>query len=116
MLSPSFQPAHTNYTAVMPSEQATSSIRATCNGTYSSLTINGEAVVSGALSTDTALSQGSYTAFSVVVTAENTSHTLSYVVWVYRLPSNNAALSNLELPGIDMICQGAGLCSQTGFG
>ena len=97
-MSPVFNAATTGYTASIAAGVSSLTVTPTVAASTASVTVNGVAVSSGAASAAIAMNTGSNTV-TVVVTAQN-SATKTYTVTITRaLPSANADLSALSIPG-----------------
>ncbi len=96
-LSPVFTPATTGYTAQVAYIISSIKITPTAADSNSTLTVNGQAVSSGAASQSINLSVGANT-ITIVVTAPDKITTMTYAVVISRLAaSNNANLAALSL-------------------
>jgi hypothetical protein len=98
-LSPSFTASTTSYTAQVDNSVTSLTITPTVADSTSTITVNGQAVSSGAASKSITLSEGSNT-ITIVVTAKDKNTTKTYTVLITRavLISHNANLSGLSLP------------------
>ena len=96
-LSPAFASKTTGYTAQVANYVSSITATPTAADPTSTITVNGQAVNSGAASQSINLSVGANT-ITVVVTAQNKTTTMTYAVVVSRLAaSNNGNLAGLSL-------------------
>jgi len=99
-LSPLFSKSTIAYNAEVDNSVSSITVTPTVADVDSTITVNGEAVISGTASGPIALSEGQNT-ITTVVTAEDSTTTKTYTVVVTRLTfaesSNNADLSGLSL-------------------
>ncbi len=96
MLSPDFDPAITSYTAMVPNSTTSITETPTSADSTSTITVNGNPVVSGTPSGSIPLAVGP-NAITTVVTAQDGTTMKTYTVTVTRAASTNADLSNLTL-------------------
>ncbi len=98
-LTPAFDPATTSYTATVPNATASLSVTVTVSDTNATLTINGDAAISGNPAGDFSLDVGD-NIITAEVTAQDGTTTQTYTITVTRAASSDADLSDiLVAPG-----------------
>ena len=97
LLTPSFAPAVTAYTASVGSSVTSVTVTPTVNMSGATVTVDGAAVSSGSASSPIALTAGQARTIDIVVTAPNGQATRTYRATVTRQESSDATLSALKL-------------------
>ena len=92
-----FNPTTKNYTISVSNEVATITVTPTVTDDNASITVNGDAVDSGTISNEIALTEGGITTITVVTTAADGDTMETYTIVVSRAPSSDATLSNLTV-------------------
>jgi Tol biopolymer transport system component len=96
-LNPAFAAGSTTYTASVPNNVTSITVTSTVNESHATITVNGHPVTSGQPSHAISLNVGDNT-ITIVVTAQDGTTTLTYIVTLTRQPpSHDATLSNLTL-------------------
>jgi len=95
-LSPSFSTATTSYTSTVSNGVTSITVTPTTSDTTATVTVNGNTVRSGSLSSGISLNPG-INIITVLVTAQDGTTTKTYALNVTRTPLTNAKLSGLTL-------------------
>lgn len=99
VLSPSFSASNFSYSSIVGNDVNSVTVTSTVNESHATVKVNGTAVASGSASSAISLNIGINT-ITIIVTAQNTSVTNTYVISIIRsapLLSNDATLSALTL-------------------
>jgi len=97
-ISPTFATGTTSYTSTVSNATTSIKVEAFTNSSVATLTINGNAVASGAASPALPLNVGNNT-ITTIVTAQDGVTKDTYTITVTRQPSNNATLALLQISG-----------------
>ena len=97
-LTPAFAPGTANYTATVANGVTSMTVTPTVTENHATVTVNGQAVISGSPSQSLGLNVGANT-ITIVVTAQDTTTTRTYTITVTRAAalSNDATLGSLTI-------------------